>query len=319
MATFEPTAAQKAAIWLENTDLLVSAAAGSGKTATLIERIMRRITDKNDPCSVTELLVVTFTKDSASDLLSKLSAKLTERLAAEPDNRHLASQLLKVRSADVSTIHSFCMRVLKPNFQLLGLPSDFRVGDEGEVKMLRDQQMRRTLEDFYEADPATLDFSFTAVADCLSHIKNEEAMGEALIKLYEKLTAYPEGIERLLTLSDIPEGTDFFDTVYGQVLRRTILRFVDYYTAVFRDAEDYFAPTEPIADKYLPAFAEDARFLRELRRDVEAGYEAAARRINEASFLALGSVPKAKKTAQSDFYTAQRDLYKKYLKKLQES
>ena len=314
---FLPTPAQRAAIELDHTDLLVSAAAGSGKTATLIERILKRITDPSDPCSVTELLVVTFTKDSASDLIAKLSRKLTERLAAEPDNRHLANQLLKVRSADVSTIHSFCMRVLKPNFQAIGLPSDFRVGDEGEVKMLRQQQMRRTLEDFYEADPDTLDFSFVEVADCLSHIKNEDALPEALLKLYEKLISYPEGIERLLRLSDVPEGTDFFDTVYGGELRRVIFRFINYYTAVMTDAESYFAAHAPFDVKYLPAFSDDLRFLRELRRDTEAGYEAAAARINGASFTGLGTVAKDKKTEESEFFVAERAKYKDFIKKLQ--
>ena len=315
---FDPTPAQKAAIELKNTDLLVSAAAGSGKTATLIERILRRITDPKDPCSVTELLVVTFTKDSASDLIAKLSRKLTEALAANPGDRHLSTQLLKVRSADVSTIHSFCMRVLKPNFQMLGLPSDFRVGDEGEVKMLRAREMRRTLDEFYEADPDTLDFSFTAVADCLSHIKNEDALPEELLRLYDRLTAYPEGIGRLLRISSVAEGTDFFDTVYGDVLRRMILRFVDYYTAVFTDAVSYFAATAPFDTKYLPAFDEDLRYLRELRRDVLLGYEATARRVTTASFASLSNVSKAKKTEESDFFVLERTKYKEYItKKLQ--
>ena len=312
---FEPTAAQKAAIELDHCNLLVSAAAGSGKTATLIERIMRRITDPVNPCSVTDLLVVTFTKDSASDLVSKLSEKLSARLAEEPNNRHLAAQLLKVRSADVSTIHSFCMRVLKPNFQALGLPSDFRVGDEGEIRMLRQQQMRRTLEDFYEADPDTLDFSFAAVADCLSQIKNEDAFSDVLLRLYDEMLAYPDGVEHILRQSDALEEADFLRTAHGQVLARTVRRFAAYYRRVFSDAADYFAGHEPFDRKYRPAFLDDLRCLATLEASED--YASLAEAINNVKFTSLGTVAAAEKTDRSDFFVAQRNKYKDFIKKLQ--
>ena len=133
------TEAQRAAIKIHNKTLLVSAAAGSGKTATLTERIIRSITDTEHPADISRMLIVTFTRAAAEELKTRIFHALSEALAKEPTNSYLASQLVKLGSAHICTIDSFCLDLLRSNFSALGLPASFRIADETEMEQLEFQ------------------------------------------------------------------------------------------------------------------------------------------------------------------------------------
>ena len=115
------TPEQEMAITLQGKTLLVSAAAGSGKTSVLTERIIRRLIDKENPAKLSEMLIVTFTRASAADLKAKIAKALSEALASDPGNRHLSEQLLSLGSAQISTIDSFFQKIVRTNFDLLDL------------------------------------------------------------------------------------------------------------------------------------------------------------------------------------------------------
>jgi ATP-dependent helicase/nuclease subunit A len=119
-----------------NKTLLISAAAGSGKTATLTERIIRRITDKEAPADISQMLIVTFTRAAAAELRSRIFGALSDTLSSDHSNKHLASQLMKIGSAKICTIDSFYLDVIKANFSSLDLPASFRLADDSEYALI---------------------------------------------------------------------------------------------------------------------------------------------------------------------------------------
>ena len=130
--------------------LLVSAAAGSGKTKVLVDRLMGYLTDPNDPANIDEFLIITYTKAAASELRGKIAAKLSERIAQEPENRHLQQQLQRLYMTTISTVHAFCGDILRQFAYRLDLSADFRVADENECRQLRDGAMEQVLEEAYD-------------------------------------------------------------------------------------------------------------------------------------------------------------------------
>ena len=127
------TPEQLKAINFSGDDLIVSAAAGSGKTTTLIKRITEKIEKGAD---ISRMLIVTFTKAAANELRTRLSIALSKKLKEDKGNKHLISQIVKVGSADICTIDSFCIKIVRPNFDKVGIDSAFRIGEESEIALL---------------------------------------------------------------------------------------------------------------------------------------------------------------------------------------
>ena len=144
------TEQQQQVIRLDNRNLLVSAAAGSGKTAVLVERIIRKITDKNHPLDIDRLLIVTFTNAAAAQMRERIGAALGNALEREPDNVHLQRQQTLLHNAQITTIHSFCLYVIRNYFHRISMEPDFRVAEEGELKLLKSDVLDRVLERYYE-------------------------------------------------------------------------------------------------------------------------------------------------------------------------
>ncbi len=137
MAEMNLTEAQKAAVESRGGAILVSAAAGSGKTRVLVKRLMHWICDPVHPHDVDEFLVITFTKKAAAELRARIAQELTERLSEDPDNRHLQKQLRRIYLAKISTVDSFCSDLLHEYAYHLNLPADFRQAEESELETLR--------------------------------------------------------------------------------------------------------------------------------------------------------------------------------------
>ena len=127
------TEEQKKVIALRNRNILVSAAAGSGKTAVLVERIITRITDRTNPVDIDHLLIVTFTNAAAGEMKERIRQAIEKKLGEEPGNIHLQRQLTLVHHAQITTIHSFCQHVIRNYFHTIDLDPNFRIGDEGEM------------------------------------------------------------------------------------------------------------------------------------------------------------------------------------------
>ena len=150
MATRIFTPQQSAAIAERKKTLLISAAAGSGKTATLTQRIISSLTDKENPADISRMLIVTFTRAAASEMRERIETALRESLAADPTNKHLSRQLLLLPGARISTIDAFCGDVVRRGAASLGISPTFRIADESERILLASEILNQLIEDAYD-------------------------------------------------------------------------------------------------------------------------------------------------------------------------
>ena len=180
------TSAQQAAIEDRGGALLVSAAAGSGKTAVLTERAVRLITDPEAPIDADKLLIVTFTNAAAAELRARIGQALLRRSQAEPGNTALRRQRMLLQRAPICTIDAFCLDLLRKHFQALDIPPDFSPADPGSVETLRAAALAETLEHAY-ADP-----DFCAFADLYGKGRSDKAAGETILHVYDFLRALPD-------------------------------------------------------------------------------------------------------------------------------
>lgn len=168
-------------------NLLVSAAAGSGKTAVLVERILQRILDEKEPVDIDRMLIVTFTNAAAAEMRERISLAISAALEAHPDSVHLQRQSTLVHSAQIMTIDSFCLFIIRNNFNDIGLDPAFRVADEGEVRLLEEDIMARLLEkEFAEGRDA-----FLNCVETYSTNGREQALEECITGLYHYALSDP--------------------------------------------------------------------------------------------------------------------------------
>ncbi len=233
--------------------LLVSAAAGSGKTATLTERIIRSLTDPEQPAHIEDMLIVTFTRAAASELRARIFSALTDALAKNPTSRHLTDQLMKLGSARICTIDAFYLDLLRANFSRLGLSPSFRIADTAEVDVLANAVMNETVDHFYETDS-----DFPLFAECFSGIRSQNALVDVLLTLDSACASIPEGIaflETSATQTEAEAELDFFATHFGSVFRQNVADFARYLYDVFSRACDHVFANESYVKPYGESFA----------------------------------------------------------------
>ena len=143
---------QLQAIETRRCNLLVAAAAGSGKTAVLVERIIRIITDEENPVDIDKLLVVTFTSAAASEMRERIAAAISKALEKNPNSKNLQRQLTLLGRANITTMHSFCLDVIKNYFYTIDLDPSFRIGDETEATLMKNEIIEELFEEYYEED-----------------------------------------------------------------------------------------------------------------------------------------------------------------------
>lgn len=181
------TKEQQQVIDLRERNILVSAAAGSGKTAVLVERIITRLTKDASPIDVDQLLVVTFTDSAASEMKERIRNAIEKALEERPEDEHLQRQATLIHHAKVTTIHSFCLSVIRDYFHTIDLDPGFRIGEDGELKLLKQDVVDEVLEAWYqEARPEFLYF-----VESFATGKDDRKIGEIILKLYEYSRSYP--------------------------------------------------------------------------------------------------------------------------------
>ncbi|WP_281854402.1 helicase-exonuclease AddAB subunit AddA [Roseburia inulinivorans] len=181
------TTEQQQVIDLRNRNILVSAAAGSGKTAVLVERIVKIITDKNHPVDIDHLLIVTFTNAAAAEMRERIGNAIEKALDEQPEDEHLLRQLTLIHNAQITTIDSFCLYVVRNHFHEIDLEPNFRIGDEGELKLLREDVLGRVLEQNYE-EPSE---AFSDFVEGYASGRTDAALNEMILQLYEFSRSYP--------------------------------------------------------------------------------------------------------------------------------
>ena len=231
------TPQQQAVVENRGGSLLVSAAAGSGKTKVLVERLFRYV--EQDHCSIDDFLIITYTKAAAAELRGKIAAELSERMAEDPQNDHLKRQLLRVYQADIKTVDAFCTALLRENTHLLAkegerhaLTADFRVLDESEAALVRERVLRRTMEAFYGHQ----DEAFFLLADTLGAGRDDRALMELVLEVHEKIQSHAYPHRWLEENSAIWSGNlmDFDATPHAAALLDLIRRKAKHWAEVLK-------------------------------------------------------------------------------------
>lgn len=181
------TPEQENAINSTGGSILVSAAAGSGKTSVLVERVIKQITNLDNPIDIDKFLIVTFTKAAAQEMRSRISARLSEMISKNPQNSHLHNQQIMLKCASLGTIHSFCASIIRENFYKLGISPKFRIAEESEISIIKNQAMEKTLNDFYEFQNP--DFIYTA--NLFGNEKNDNSLSLIIEQIYDFTRSLP--------------------------------------------------------------------------------------------------------------------------------
>ncbi len=264
----EWTAAQSAAISTKDKNLLISAAAGSGKTATLTERIIRSLTDPSAPRDISKMLVVTFTRAAATELKQRISAAIGEAIASDPQNKHLSMQLVKIASAKICTIDSFYLELIRENFSSLSLPPAFRIADTAESELLSKEIMEDTVNEFYDSD---FD-GFSHLAESFSSTKSLSRLSDVFLNLYSHISSYPEGKEFLkISSENCTSGADedFFASSFGKILKESTLDTVNYLIDIVSKTLQSLSEDKNLTETYLSTFSQYNDYLCELRQKLD--------------------------------------------------
>ena len=222
------TPQQEQAVLNRGGKLLVSAAAGSGKTKVLVDRLLTYITDPIHPANLDEFLIITYTKAAASELRGKIAAKLTERIAAEPENRHLQKQMQRLYLTKISTVHGFCSDLLREYAYKLDLAADFRVADENECSEIRTNVLTALLDQAYQNTES--DSDFRAFMDTQGLGRDDRLIPELILKVYDSARCHldPEAwIEKCVAEGNVAQITDAAQTVWGKSLIEDLYTYLD--------------------------------------------------------------------------------------------
>ncbi len=211
------TSAQQNAIYDDGGTLLISAAAGSGKTAVLVERVLRLMIRENNPIDVDKMLIVTFTNAAARELSTRLSARLSQMIKNEPENMLLRRQKMLIGKTNICTMHSFCMHLLQRYFNILNLPADFGVADESDIYNIKEKAMQSTLEEMYKDD------AFCEFASLYGKARSDDAVKNAVLALYDYSRSLPnpqKALEKLI--DDYNTNLPFTKTLWGKSIVKQI-------------------------------------------------------------------------------------------------
>ncbi len=312
MAEIKLTPEQQKVVDTRNCNLLVAAAAGSGKTAVLVKRIIIKVTEEGQ--DIDRLLIVTFTNAAAAEMRERIGAAIEEALAENPNNAHLQKQMLLLHNAQITTIHSFCLSVIREFFHLLSLDPGFRIGDEAELSLLKADVLEEVLEECYEKKEE----SFLSFIESFGSAKNEEAVTGYIKKLYEIAMSQPWPEEWLDTLTvgfGLSEKEFLNHPMLDGVMKEVRNCLADCQAVLERLFLLADEPEGPTA--YRETFLADEEELLRLS-GAATDYATFAAALSELKFTALSKKKQEASAEKKELAKSLRDHIKKQLKKLQE-
>lgn len=305
MARFEPTSAQRSAIEESGRAVLVSAAAGSGKTRVLTERLLRRIDSDAD---IDSFLVITFTKAAAAELKGRILDEISERLAVDPDNRRLRRQSALCAKAQIGTIDSFCQSFLREHCHAAQLSPEFRVIEEDRAEAIKQRVIQRVLDACYEAP----DDSFRLLSDTVGAGRDDKRLADTVLELHRKTQSHarPELWLRQQLEALEPAETDAGRTVWGAQMLEGMRDDALYWAQRMDEMCSLAANDAVVAAKYGPSFAETALSLHNFARACSLGWDR-ARQALPISFPRLGTITNPPDPELKEYTKAVRELCKK--------
>lgn len=244
--------------------LLVSAAAGSGKTKVLVDRLLLYLTQGQGKINIDDFLIITYTKAAAAELRGKIAAKLNERLAQNPGNRFLQRQLQRLYLTKISTVHAFCADILREYAYRLDIPGDFRVAEERESQLLQLQVLDRMLETCYEED----DPEFLTFIDSQELGRDDRSIPQIVLQVYNASRCHvdpDDWLSSCIRQSDVTDLTDASQTLWGQYLIDDLHWYLDLQIRALSRCAD-LAAMNGTMPKPAALLAETVAQLENLRR-----------------------------------------------------
>lgn len=280
------TEEQKQVIDLRDRNILVSAAAGSGKTAVLIQRILSKIMDKTNPIDVDRLLIMTFTRAAAGEMKERLSSALEKAIYEDPENEHLQKQMNLVHTAQITTIDGFCSYIIRNYFHIIGLDPGYRTGEEGELKLIREDVMKELLEEAYQKK----DEKFLKLVECYAPGKTDDGLKELVLKVYEASMSHPfpqEWLAECMHMYQVDNREELLQAQWIGILWKSIKdSLMEAERLALRAKAVCGEPDGPLP--YEEAIDSDLLMIRDLKNAVkEQDYPGARRLAGEISFVAL--------------------------------
>ena len=255
------TKEQEDAIYQKGNNILVAAAAGSGKTAVLVERIIQKIL--KDGIDIDKLLVVTFTNAAASEMRERVLEAVYKKLDEEPENENLQKQIVLLGKSNICTIHSFCLDVIKNNFFEINLSANFRIATEEEIELLKQEVLEEVFEDLYENE----DEKFAKLVNTYTGYRGDEPLKEIILKIYKFMQSapFPEEwlIEKVGMFEKKESNKDFAESDWGKILLKNlqeeIIDGINSLKIVRNKLESFFE-----LEKYKITIESDIELLKEL-------------------------------------------------------
>ncbi|MGG7214255.1 helicase-exonuclease AddAB subunit AddA [Clostridium nigeriense] len=290
MGSTKWTEDQLKAITTRGCNLLVAAAAGSGKTAVLVERIIRIITNEDNPVDIDRLLVVTFTSAAAAEMRERIADAISKALEVNPNSKVLQRQLTLLSRANITTMHSFCLDVIKNYYHIINLDPTFRIADETENTLLKLEVINDMFEDYYENE----DSDFKNLIEAYSTSRDDERLKEIILDLYRFSMSGPWPEKWLVESAEsfnIDTIEDLNNTEWIKILKQTIEIEVLGYVKVLEKALDMIRSTEGL-EPYEPTFNDDLEMFKRILDSLNYGIEELYTEVNKISFGRLKSVKK---------------------------
>lgn len=301
---------QKNAIYARNGNILVSAAAGSGKTAVLVERVKDIITDKSNPVNVDNLLIVTFTNAAAAEMKSRIAAKLEDIIRENPNDINAQRQMSLLSCAKICTIDSFCLNLVKDNFFNLGISQDFTILDQSELNILSDTAIDTVLERYYEEKNS----DFLGLAELLSQPKDDSAFVSNIKKIHSYIYSQPFPFKWLSDMAqlynpDIPLN----ESIWYSYLIEEIRDSLEYGRKLVLQCRELLEPDDLLYDGYSANLADDLMIYDSLINSLDMGWNEIVSAFKNVSFSRLANKRNYESPIKADL-TASRDIYKRIIK-----
>ena len=290
------TKEQKNAIEKKDSNILVAAAAGSGKTAVLVERIIQKIIiDKVD---IDKILIVTFTNAAASEMRDKILDALYKQIDKNPDDLNLQKQIILLKKSNISTIHSFCLNVIKNNFFEIDLSSNFRIATEEETELLKQECLEEIFEQYYEND----DKDFNKLLDIYTNYKDDIKLKELILKIYSFIQSMPfpmKWLEKNIYEFKKYLGNDFSETPWGKVLFEEFFEELETSIMLLEQAKK-MVDNELELEKYSLLISTDLNLLKDIKYTKENTWNELVYKIKSLKFDRWISDKKITNTVKDD-------------------
>lgn len=278
MSTRKWTENQQSAIDARRGSILISAAAGSGKTAVLVQRVIETLTDKVIPCDADKLLIVTFTNAAAAEMRERISARINELIEESPFDANLKKQRLLLANAHISTIHSFCSDLIRENFYKLNVSSNFKIADSNEMVLLRKDAINKVLELKYsENNP-----EFINLVETFGSAKDDSNLLKIINQLYEFIRSHPFPnfwLDQKLGMYD--SNISIKETVFGEVLLSYATMAINHCVSLMKNLLALILEEPAFFDAYNASFEVDLAALSEIKSSIASdSWDEIASKIN---------------------------------------